>query len=61
MATLLEQFEEEQQQSLLVNAPTSGGFITADKPYTSSRNVTSAATRVCLCILFLCTREVDNK
>ena len=47
MATLLEQFEEEQQQSLLVNAPTTGGYITTDKPYTSSRNVTSPASQVC--------------
>ena len=46
MTTLLEQFEEEQQQSL-VSAPTSGGFITTDKPYTSSRNVTNAAAQVC--------------
>lgn len=57
MATLLEQFEEEQQQqSLLVNAPTSGGFITTDKSYASSRSVTSAATQVfithdaCVCV-----------
>ena len=50
MATLLEQFEEEQQQSLLVNAPTSGGFSTADKPYASSRNVTSATTQVLCCV-----------
>lgn len=46
MATLLEQFEEQQQQSLLVSAPTSSGFMGTDKVYTSSRNVTSAATQV---------------
>ena len=45
MATLLEQFEEEQQLAI---APTPGGFITTDKPYTSGRNVTSAATQVCV-------------
>ena len=44
MATLLEQFEEEQQQSY---ASTPGGFITTDKSYTSTRNVTSAVPRVC--------------
>ena len=46
MATLLEQFEQQQQQSMLVSAPTSSGFMSTDKAYTSSRNVTSAATQV---------------
>ena len=47
--SLLDQFEIE-EQSLITNTTSSTGYISADKPYQSSRNVMSSVTSQVSCV-----------